>query len=286
MKADNFLILGGDNRSLYLGEFLESQKIKVCYYAFNQADCFDSLTAAMNDATVVILPLPFTRDRLTINTPLFDEKVLICDVIALSTPDKLIFGGQLSKSFIEELSEKGVPYCDYLELNELAIYNSVPTAEGVLQVLIENLPITIHGMKCAVLGYGRTGKTLAKTLKALGADVTVFARKQSDFALIQNESLKHKDFHTLSYEQQNFDALINTVPKRVLGEKELSNLNPDCILVEIASAPFGIDFQAAKEKAFTVIKAGSLPGKVAPKSAGEIIGHSILPIIKARGLLT
>ena len=101
MKADNFLILGGDDRSLYLGEFLESQKFKVCYYAFNQADCFDSLTAAMNDATVVILPLPFTRDRLTINTPLVDDKVLIYDVVALSTPDKLIFGGQLSKSFIE-----------------------------------------------------------------------------------------------------------------------------------------------------------------------------------------
>lgn len=283
MKDDSFLILGGDNRSLFLGEFLETQKLKVCYYAFNQADCFDSLTAAMNSSTVVILPLPFSRDRLTINTPLFDDKVLIRDVAALSTPEKMIFGGQLSKSFIEELSEKGVPYCDYLELNELAVYNSVPTAEGVLQVLIENLPITIHGMKCAVLGYGRTGKTLAKTLKALGADVTVFARKQSDFALIHSESLKHKEFHTLKYEQQSFDALINTVPKRVLGEKELSLLNPDCALIEIASAPFGIDFQAAKEKAFTVIKAGSLPGKVAPKSAGEIIGHSILPIIKARG---
>ena len=145
----------------------------------------------------------------------------------------------------------------------------------------------MDGMKkVCVIGGGAAGMMAAGTAVMYGADVTVFARKQSDFALIQNESLKHKEFHTLSHEQQNFDALINTVPKKVLGEKELSNLNPDCILVEIASAPFGIDFQAAKEKAFTVIKAGSLPGKVAPKSAGEIIGHSILPIIKARGLLT
>lgn len=285
MKEDKILILGGDNRSLFLGEFLESKKFKVCYYAFNQADCYDSLTAAMNDASVIILPLPFTRDRLTINTPLFDDTVLICDVVALSTPDKMIFGGQLSKSFTEELSQKGVAYCDYLDLNELAVYNAVPTAEGVLQILIENLPITIHGMKCGILGYGRTGKTLARALKALSADVTVFARKPVDLALIQSEALKYREFHTLSHEPQSFDTLINTVPTRVLGEKELSMLNPDCLLIEIASAPFGIDFQASKEKAFTVIKAGSLPGKVAPKTAGEIIGHCILPIIKARGFL-
>ena len=69
----------------------------------------------------------------------------------------------------------------------------------------------------------------------------------------------------------------------MLGEKELESINPDCLLIEIASAPFGIDFQCAKEKAFNVIKAGSLPGKVAPESAGEIIGRSILPIIRARG---
>lgn len=284
MKEDIFLILGGDNRSLFLGEFLENQGYKVCYYAFNQTDCFDSLTSAISEASVIILPLPFTRDRLTINTPLFDEKVLISDVVALSTADKMIFGGQLSKSFIEELSNKNISYCDYLELEELAVYNAVPTAEGVLQVLIENLPITIHGMKCAILGYGKTGKILAKTLKALGADVTVFARKERDFALILSESIKYKEFDKLSHEQHNFDTLINTVPKKVVGENELLNLNSDCTLIEIASAPFGIDFQAAKEKAFTVIKAGSLPGKVAPKSAGEIIGRSILPIIKARGL--
>ena len=116
-----------------------------------------------------------------------------------------------------------------------------------------------------------------------GADVTVFARKQRDFADAFTKSITPKDFKELSTDYQYFDALINTVPRRVLGEKELDNINPDCVLIEIASAPFGIDFQSAKEKAFNVIKAGSLPGKVAPESAGEIIGRSILPIIRARG---
>jgi dipicolinate synthase subunit A len=280
MNESVFLILGGDNRSLYLGEYLENQGFKVCYYAFNHTECYNSLEEAMNSSDVIVLPLPFTRDRLMLNTPLFDEVVLISDILALLSHKKMVFGGQLPKSFCEELESRNCPYCDYFLLDELAVYNAVPTAEGVVQVLIEELPITIHGMKCAVLGYGRVGKVLADTLSSLGADVTVFARKQSAFAEIYAFSMKYKHFENLTTEINDFDAVINTVPFKVLGSAQLSKLNPDCVLIEVASAPFGIDFQSAKEKAFKVVKAGSLPGKVAPKTAGEIIGRSILPIIR------
>lgn len=280
MKDNIFLILGGDNRSLYLGEYLENQGFKVCYYAFNHTECYSSLEEAMNASDIIVLPLPFTKDRLTLNTPLFDEVVLISDILALLSHKKFVFGGQLPKSFCEELDSKNCSYCDYFLLDELAIFNAVPTAEGVVQVLVEELPITIHGMKCAVLGYGRVGKVLADTLYSLGADVTVFARKQSAFAEIYASSMKYKTFDALTTEINDFDAMINTVPAKVLETEQLSKLNPECVLIEVASAPFGIDFQAAKERAFKVIKAGSLPGKVAPKTAGEIIGRSILPVIR------
>lgn len=280
MKEVTFLILGGDNRSLYLGEYLENQGFKVCYYAFNQTECYNSLEDAINTSDIIVLPLPFTRDRLTLNSPLFDDKVLISDIVALASSKKIFFGGQLPKSFCEELDSRDCTYCDYFLLDELAIYNAVPTAEGVVQVLIEQLPITIHGMKCAVLGYGKVGKILAGTLASLGAEVTVFARKQSAFAEIYASSMKKKTFDALITEDNNFDAVINTVPAKILGAAQLSRLNSECVLVEVASAPFGIDFQAAKERAFRVVKASSLPGKVAPKTAGEIIGRSILPMIR------
>lgn len=283
MKNNVFLILGGDNRSLYVGEYFEKQGFNVCYYAFNETDCFENLNKAIEEASVIILPLPVSRDRRSLNAPLFDDTVLLSDICALATPDKFILGGQLPKSFGEELSSKGVDYCDYFLLEELAVYNAVPTAEGVVNILIEKTPITIHGMKCAVTGYGKVGKALADTLKALGADVTVFARKESAVAEASSRGITAKRFETLSTEQHNFDALINTVPAKVIAEKELNMINADCVYIETASAPFGIDFQSAKERAVEIIKASSLPGKVAPKTAGEIIGLSILPIIKQRG---
>ena len=57
MKDKLFLILGGDNRSLYLGEYLEKQHFGVCYYAFSQTDCYENLTDAINEADFIILPL-------------------------------------------------------------------------------------------------------------------------------------------------------------------------------------------------------------------------------------
>lgn len=284
MKDNVFLILGGDDRSLYLGEYLEKQGLKVCYYAFNQTDCFKNLTEAVNEASCIILPLPLTRDRATLNAPLFDETVPISDICALASPEKVFFGGQLPVSVCEELDARGAFYCDYFLLDELAIYNAVPTAEGVVQILIEKLPITIHGMRCGITGYGKVGKILSSTLHTLGADVTVFARKPSDIADAFAKNIRHKSYEELSTQYNEFDALINTVPVKIIGADELANLSPECVLIEIASSPFGIDFQAAKEKAFEVIKASSLPGKVAPKTAGEIIGRSILPILRSRGL--
>ena len=285
MKENIFLILGGDERSLYLGEYLEKQKLQVCYYAFSDTNCFNSLSEAINSAEYIILPLPFTKDRLTLNAPLFDEKVEIKDICTLLKKGNIVMGGQLPESFKETLTNTEVEFYDYFLLDELAIFNAIPTAEGVVEILIKNLPITIHSMKCAILGYGRTSKVLAATLKALGADVTVFARKERDKADVFTKGYKFASFPSLKNTEYKFDALINTVPQKVLGREEMKNISSDCLFIEIASAPFGIDFQAAKEFAFDVIKANSLPGKVAPKTAGEIIGRSVLPILENKGLI-
>lgn len=280
-----FLILGGDDRSLYLGEYLEKQSLNVCYYAFRDTDCFKTLKEAVFDVDCIILPLPFTRDRVTLNAPLFDEKIQIADICALIDSSKAVFGGQLPKSFCEELDLKGVYWCDYFSLEELAVFNAVPTAEGVIGILIDKLPITVRSMKCAVTGYGKIGKAVAASLKALGADVTVIARKPRDAAEILSQSMHTCTFKDLKIEKNDFDVLINTVPAKVIGKEEMNNLKSDCLLLEVASPPFGIDFGAAKEHALTVIKASSLPGKVAPKTAGEIIGKTILPIFEKKGLI-
>lgn len=279
------LILGGDNRSLYLGEYLEKQGLDVCYYAFREAECFKTLKEAVCTADLIILPLPFTRDRETVNTPLFDGKIPIHELCALLDSKKAVFGGQLPKSFTEELYIKGIYYCDYFELPELAVYNAVPTAEGVAELLISKLAVTVHSSSCAVLGFGNVGKAVCNTLKALGANVTAVIRSRRAAAEAETLLINTCTFDELKQNEKDFDAVINTVPAAVLGNDEMKQLKSECLLVEVASPPYGIDFKAARVHALTVIKAPSLPGKVAPKTAGEIIGKTILPIISKKGLI-
>lgn len=279
MKNSSILILGGDERSLRLGDYLEAKGLNVCYYGFADITCFESLAQALEGKRCVILPLPFTRDRETLNTPLSDEKIKLADIAAQADKNTYIFGGQLTGCFSEALRLRSIKYYDYFTSEELALYNAVPTAEGVAGILINELPLTVHGMKCCITGYGRIGKATGRLLKAMGAEVTAAVRSPRSFAEAHSAGIMPINYNTLREKEQGFDALINTVPAKVLTKAELKNLKSDCVLIETASAPFGIDFQAAKELALTVIKANSLPGKVAPKTAGEIIGQCIMPLI-------
>jgi dipicolinate synthase subunit A len=52
------------------------------------------------------------------------------------------------------------------------------------------------------------------------------------------------------------------------------------LLIDLASAPGGVDIVAAKKHGLAVTHALSLPSKTAPASAGEIIAESILNIIE------
>lgn len=279
MKNTSILILGGDERSLRLGDFLEAKGLNVCYYGFSGITCFENLRQALEGKRCVILPLPFTRDRETLNTPLSDEKIKLRDIAAQADKNTYIFGGQLTGDFTEALKLRSIKYYDYFTSDELALYNAVPTAEGVAGILINELPLTVRGMNCCVTGYGRIGKAIAGLLKAMGAEVTAAVRNPADAALAHTNGITPIYYGELLKKEQSFDTVINTVPAKVLTKAELKNLKPDCVLIETASAPFGIDFQAAKELALTVIKANSLPGRVAPKTAGEIIGRCILPLI-------
>ncbi|MDR0315110.1 MAG: dipicolinic acid synthetase subunit A, partial [Oscillospiraceae bacterium] len=136
------------------------------------------------------------------------------------------------------------------------------------------------GSKIAVTGFGRTGRVLTAMLQGLGAYVTVVTREGGERAFAEIEGCRAVSFTDLIKDAYDIDVIINTVPALVIDEQILSGLKSDCLIIEIASAPFGIDFKKAETLGLNVIIAGSLPGKAAPKTAGEIVADAILNIIK------
>ena len=75
---------------------------------------------------------------------------------------------------------------DIMKCEELAVLNSISTAEGAIQIAMEETNHTLHDSNILILGFGRIGKVLAKMLNAIGANVYCEARKNEDLAWIKN----------------------------------------------------------------------------------------------------
>lgn len=164
------------------------------------------------------------------------------------------------------------------------IANTLPTAEGAIQIALEELPITLQGCRTLVLGYGRLGRTLAPRLTALGAKVSVAARKWSDLAWIEAAGCTAEHSGELRGWLCAFDLIINTIPSRLLGEEALAELKPGCLVIDLASKPGGVDWEAARRLGVRTVWALSLPGKVAPVTAGKSIRSTIYNILNELGV--
>lgn len=283
----HLLVIGGDKRQLYMAQALETHCYEVTVYGFGKQDGFEGLQHtssplrdALHAADAVILPLPTSRDGTTIHSPYTHSPAKLQTVLETLHGEQTVFAGMMQQEWKSAFFQKGIPVYDYFEREELAVRNAIPTAQGVLQTLFTHIAFTLHGAGCAITGYGKVARVLANTLRALGTKVTIFARRPSDLAWAAADGHTGLLLADFCKTAQAYDILINTVPAQILAEKQLRCLRADCLVLEIASAPYGIDFSAAQNLGLKVIVAGSLPGKVAPKTAGEIICDAVHNIIK------
>ena len=159
------------------------------------------------------------------------------------------------------------------------IANAVPTAEGAIELAISETPITIHNSKCLVMGYGKVGKALSRALSALGAHTYVQARKYADLALIENHGCHPLTMNEAKTHIGDFDIIFNTIPALVLDADTLRAVSRKALIIDLASKPGGVDFSAAKQIGLNVVWALSIPGKVAPVTAGLIIKDTITNIL-------
>ena len=267
----NFMIIGGDCRFSYIKKVLNEKGFDAVriYPGEYRADDFDK-------ADIFILPVPVSRDNVNINAPLADETFCFGDFIRLLPENCIVAGGLWCDDQREKLESKGVKVFDYYKDEDLAKKNAVPTAEGDIGILIDTLPVTIDSLKCAVTGYGKCGSVLCKKLKALGADITAAARSEQNLKTAEKDGIQTCPVSDFGKIADRFDVIINTVPARIIDENIISKLKKDCTIIEIASAPFGVDFDCAARYGINTVKAGSLPGKTSPQTAGAIICDTVL----------
>ena len=165
-------------------------------------------------------------------------------------------------------------------MEEIALENAVPTAEGAIETAMRVMNVTVRGSRFAVVGYGRCGSELARLLKAMGAEVCGIARSGKDRARMRNDGITALGFDRLVSAVNDAEITFNTVPFNIFDCGTLSLLEEGRIIIELASAPGGVDRECAARYGVRVIHAPSLPGKYAPKTAAEIIARVLSPTIR------
>ena len=271
--------LGGDKRQRYAAEklslYAKINAVGECFSGCPSVNCYESPLKAMHGVNVIVLPLPASK---TVSISDFDSMIENAKSSAA-----LILGGAFSVYMTDVMDSLGIRYKDYYLDECFTIKNAYLTAEGALNIAMNNLESDIKSTSFAILGYGRIGSALGEILKANGADVTVYARKPEALALASERGLKTQLIPSSNKIESK--VILNTIPSRVISNEELLGLPDGTILIELASEPGGFDFEIAEQCGLKVIKASGVPGKYAPMSAGEAVGDVLLRILESEALL-
>lgn len=278
MKSKHkILIAGGDMRQIYCASRLSSGYI-AGIIGFDE-ELIPSVNSFISSAEgtpfdCAVLPVLPLDEAGMISTPCFRGSISAEDIKNLLNPDSIIFAGRIDEKLREAF--EGYQLCDYMESEALNLKNAVPTAEGAVQIALDELPVTLSGLRVLIVGMGRIGRALAEILKGFGSDVTAAVRSARGTANARIHGIKSVCTDKMD---GNYDLVFNTAPHIIFDRELLGRFGEKTLFIDLASKPGGIDFDAAAELGIKAIWALGLPGKTAPVTSGEIIAETVIDII-------
>lgn len=283
--AKTIWLLGGDQRQVELARLLAMDGHQVHTWALEEGLPAEEPGSArqppdgLSQADCVILPLP-AADGTALHSPLSQFHPTLRQVFDALTPGQLVLAGKADPGLRTLAQARGIHLLDYFAREELAVANAVPTAEGAIQIAMEQLPVTLHGTQVLVVGFGRIGQATALRLAVLGAQVTVAARRWEALTWAQALGCQGLLLSRLAEAPRTFQLVVNTVPAQVLRKDVLQRFPAGCLILDLASKPGGVDRSAAEALGLPVIHALSLPGKVAPVTAAAILQTTIYHMLQ------
>lgn len=273
----DIVMLGGDKRSAYMVPLLEANGLKVldCQAAAGRLlPKNEGLTFAAAAQTIVCgIPL-FKGKHLNGSAP-WPEYTQEEFLQALSKGQRL-FAGAIPQEFVQKCEAKGVACYDFMKEETIAVFNAVATAEGAVLEALTGTERNLHKSSCLVLGYGRCAKVLSDKLKGLSAQVTVVSREEEERTWAEALGFEAVNFEELPKRIGNFDFLFNTVPAMVLDAELLKKMKQDALIIDIASAAGGVDYEKAEERNIAAKHCPGLPGRYKSKASAKPLAEYVL----------
>ncbi len=281
-------VLGGDIRQAYMVPILRKAGLSVITYGLTHPMIQDICTQGttmketLESSLILVSAIPFSKDNTTIPSLTAASDMTIENFLSNTRRGQTLFAGMLSHQVRNHCCQNQIEYYDFMEDDCVAIANGIATAEGAIMEAVSRSSGNLHKSKCLVLGFGRCAKTLAQKLKGLDATVTIAARSSVDRSLADALGFYSLPLTGLKETIGSYDYIFNSIPALVLDSFLLSRISKDTVIIDIASAPGGLDYKKAHELGLNATLSLGIPGKVAPKASAQILTDMVLRYLSNR----
>lgn len=279
-----YAVIGGDLRLSNLAVMLADDENIVRVFAMeNCKKIIDdgrlikskSLKDAIEKSEIIIGSVPFLKSNGEMYATFSEEHIKLDDLIEKNYEDKVFIAGSIPKDVIKKLEAKYSRVIDVMKIEELVILNTIATAEGAIDVAIQNTDTVLHGSNVLILGFGRVAKIVASKFSQLSTYVTCAARKNTDLAWIKALGYDAVNINELQEDLKKYDIIINTVPQMIIDKEEMQFMKPNVLLIDLASSPGGINTEDARNLDLKFVWALALPGKIAPLTSAKFLKDCI-----------
>lgn len=265
----NIAVVGGDKRFEVIAKKLER-------YVSGTVLLGHGKNERRENTNIYILPVPVSRDGITVNAPLSKENYRLEDIIT-AKPD-IILGGLIPKDFKEKCKASNIKVYDYYNDEETVLKNAILTAEAAVTKADASTDRALYGSEVLVIGYGRIGKQIAAIMKTLKAECTCSSRSEDTLKEIKDDGLKPVNTEDILKHAEKYDYIFNTAPAPVLDEEFIKRLKSTAFVMDLATAS-GTDLGAAKKYNRNVGIYPALPSKCSYITAAEVIFSGIIKIL-------
>ena len=275
------LVCGGDERSVLLAQFLQNDGHEVLCFCLDRVPLPDGCRSVDTpvEAEAVILPVPAEDTRGLLNAPNGTQPCRIEHILDCAGEDAILIGGRINAQIKTAAEQRRIKTYDYMRCPEFTVRNAAITAEGAVSELMRKTKTALCDMHILVVGWGRIGKLLINKLAALCPAVCLMSVNSEARALASELGCTALAPDCPTEVLGGFDAVINTAPAPVIPD--LRAFKDSCIMLELASAPGGINEKNAKELGLDLAVLRGLPGRYAPESAARAMFAAVSDILKS-----
>lgn len=286
-QFDKIIFLGGDDRQTYMAFHLMQEGFPVAVYGLKvnnyKFPIYEaaSLKDALSFGNLVICGVPFSKDNQYLYAKDKQVQISITELQQELGSRHTIFAGSFPESLVKVFKQKNIAYYDFMHMDNIAIANAVATAEGAIAEAIVHSPFVLHKSKCLILGYGRCGKILADKLSGLKAEITIAARSETALSLARAYGFQTVYLSDLKTVLPCASYVFNTIPDLILDCRNLSYISKDTVIIDLASPPYGVNFEYCRQQKLHAYLCSGLPGKYAPQTSALILIDAFLSALKS-----